>query len=240
MRAACRTLHTFARTIRQPCPPLHPFRSLATAATASPFQLRDYQEECIQTVLQHIDLGHRRMGVSLATGSGKTVIFTQLIERVTHPTSPHATQTLILVHRKELVEQAVRHCRQHYPHLTVEIEMATSKATGTADVTVASIQSITSGDRISKFDASKFKLILIDECHHAVAKRYLECLDYFGLVETTDNSPVLVGVSATMSRFDGLKLGKVLDHIVYHRSELNQSRWAGDGADVDATGTIWI
>lgn len=241
MRAACRTLPTFVRALRQPSPPLRSFRALATAVPTAPFQLRDYQEECIQTVLQHIDLGHRRMGVSLATGSGKTVIFTQLIERVTHPTSPDATQTLILVHRKELVEQAARHCHQHYPHLTVEIEMASSKATGTADVTIASIQSITSGDRISKFDASKFKLILIDECHHAVAKRYMECLDHFGLVEATDNSPVLVGVSATMSRFDGLKLGKVLDHIVYHRSEPDPNRWAPETALTwIVIGTIWI
>lgn len=105
--------------------------------------------------------------------------------------------------------------------MSVEIEMASAKASGLADITIASIQSITSGDRISKFDASRFKLILVDECHHAVAKKYLECLDHFGLLEATEESPVLVGVSATMSRFDGLKLGKVLDHIVYHRSALD-------------------
>ena len=46
-----------------------------TRTTVSPLQitLREYQEECIQSVLSYIEKGHKRLGVSLATGSGKTV-----------------------------------------------------------------------------------------------------------------------------------------------------------------------
>ena len=36
-------------------------------------RLREYQEECIQSVLSHLNEGHKRLGISLATGSGKTV-----------------------------------------------------------------------------------------------------------------------------------------------------------------------
>jgi ATP-dependent helicase IRC3 len=36
-------------------------------------RLRKYQEECIQTILDYLQKGHKRLGVSLATGSGKTV-----------------------------------------------------------------------------------------------------------------------------------------------------------------------
>lgn len=39
----------------------------------SPVRLRDYQEECIQSVLSYLRKGEKRLGVSLATGSGKTV-----------------------------------------------------------------------------------------------------------------------------------------------------------------------
>lgn len=43
-------------------------------AVEAPLQLRDYQEECIEAVLSHVKQGHHRLGVSLATGSGKTVL----------------------------------------------------------------------------------------------------------------------------------------------------------------------
>ena len=36
-------------------------------------RLRQYQEECVQSVLDYLDKGHKRLGISLATGSGKTV-----------------------------------------------------------------------------------------------------------------------------------------------------------------------
>lgn len=38
-------------------------------------QLRDYQLECIQSVVSALKNGHKRVGISLATGGGKTVSF---------------------------------------------------------------------------------------------------------------------------------------------------------------------
>ena len=95
------------------------------------------------------------------------VIFTQLIDRVKPPNS-HATRTLILVHRRELVEQAARHCTNAYPGKTIDIEMGNTHASGTADITIASVRSLISGDRRMKFSPQYFKLILVDEAHHIV------------------------------------------------------------------------
>lgn len=36
-------------------------------------KLREYQEECIQSIVSSVDKGERRLAVSLATGGGKTV-----------------------------------------------------------------------------------------------------------------------------------------------------------------------
>ena len=204
--------------------------STETPSQPSPgLTLRNYQEECIQSVLSSLEKGHKRLGVSLATGSGKTVIFTQLIGRVP-PRSETATQTLILAHRRELVEQAARHCSNTYPDQTIELELGKLAASGTADITVASLQSIVSKDRLLKFDPARFKLVLVDEAHHIVAPGYLRVLEHLGLRTKQPDSPHLVGVSATFSRFDGLRLGAVIDEIVYHKDYVDMigEKWLSD------------
>lgn len=201
----------------------------APPAQPQPVRLRDYQEECVQSVVSSVENGHKRLGISLATGAGKTVVFTQLIDRI-KPTNQEAKKTLILAHRRELVEQAARHCSNAYPDKTVDIEMGKMHASGLADITIASVQSIVSGDRINKFDPSQFKLVLVDEAHHIVAPGYLRTLEHFGLDQKRGTSPILVGVSATFSRFDGLRLGKAIDEIVYHKDYVDMigEKWLSD------------
>ncbi|EME47674.1 hypothetical protein DOTSEDRAFT_51028 [Dothistroma septosporum NZE10] len=191
-------------------------------------QLRDYQEASIQAVLDYLSRGEKRLGISLATGSGKTVIFSHLVDRVPAPTQD-ATQTLILAHRRELIEQAARHCQQLYPDKTVEIEMANHHASGLADITLASVPTLKrSPERLHKFDPARFKLVIVDEAHHIVADSYMTILARFHLdkVNSVGNT-ALVGVSATFSRHDGMKLGTAIDHIVYHKDyvDMIEGEW---------------
>ncbi|KAK0275999.1 putative ATP-dependent helicase IRC3 [Friedmanniomyces endolithicus] len=182
--------------------------------------LRPYQEDIIQAVLAYLAKGEKRLGISLATGGGKTVIFSHLIDRIPPPTS-EATQTLIVAHKAELVHQAVAHCRRLYPSRSVEVEMAGESASGEADITVASVQTLNSKKRLEKFEAARFKLVVVDEVHHVVAPSYLNVLRHFGLVDGEGESrTALIGMSATLSRSDGLSLGKAIDHIVYHKDYL--------------------
>lgn len=160
------------------------------------------------------------------------VIFTQLIDRITPPTED-ATQTLILAHRRELVEQAARHCERAYPGKSIDIEMGDLRASGAADITVASVRSLMSWDRLSRYDPKRFKLVLVDEAHHIVAPGYLDVLEHFGLYpkkNVAQSTASLVGVSATFSRFDGLRLGAAIDHIVYHKDYVDMigDNWLSD------------
>lgn len=186
----------------------------APTTTSGP-QLRPYQEECVQDCLTAFQEGKRRIAVSLATGGGKTMIFTHLIHRV-KPLTPNRNKVLVIAHRKELIQQAYATACSVYPDLNIEIEMGKQTASGEADITIATIQTLSRGDRLHKFNSEEFKMVIIDEAHHAAAKSYLNVLDYFGAGnESTDT--YVVGFSATLERLDGLQLGKAMDHIVYHR-----------------------
>lgn len=108
--------------------------------------------------------------------------------------------------------------------------MGEIRASGAADITVASVRSMDSGDRISKYDPKRFKLVLVDEAHHIVAPGYMRTLGHFGLDSPRESGPALVGVSATFSRFDGLRLGAAIDHIVYHKDYVDMigEKWLTD------------
>lgn len=105
--------------------------------------------------------------------------------------------------------------------------MANSKASGVADITIGSIASLQREERLAKYNPKNFKLVLVDEAHHIVAPGYMRVLNHFGLAKKTPGSPNLVGVSATFSRFDGLKLGIAIDEIVYHKDyvDMIDEKW---------------
>jgi ATP-dependent helicase IRC3 len=71
--------------------------------------LRDYQKECIKKSLEAWNSGLKRIAVSLPVGSGKTVIFSNLI--------PHVGKTMVLAHRKELLIQAFKQIQTNCPGL---------------------------------------------------------------------------------------------------------------------------
>lgn len=201
----------------------------------SAFTLRPYQEECVTTCLEALAQGATRIGVSSPTGSGKTTMFTELLARMP-AAKGGGTQTLILVNAVALVDQAYTTVRRLLPHLHVERDQGTKhKASGVADVTVATVQSLRSPLRLDKYDPWRFKCVIVDEAHHSTSDTYRKVLFHFHTdVHCPDAAeadvPVhvpIIGFSATFSRHDGLALGTVYDQIVFHKDFLTmiQEKW---------------
>ncbi|KAH9486984.1 Putative mitochondrial ATP-dependent helicase irc3 [Psilocybe cubensis] len=143
--------------------------------------LRPYQEHCLQACTEALASGSTRIGVSLPTGAGKTTVFISLLSRISPPPeNMQATRSLIIVNTIELAHQAATRVARLFPNWTVEIEQGTKhQATGTADITVATYQTLNNERRASKFDPLKLKAVIVDEAHHAAAPSYRRLLARF-------------------------------------------------------------
>ena len=73
------------------------------ALTISRPILRPYQEKCVESLRASYAAGHRAPLLQLATGGGKTLIFTE----VTRGARAKGHRVLIVVHRRELLKQAI-------------------------------------------------------------------------------------------------------------------------------------
>ncbi|AET41302.1 double-stranded DNA-dependent ATPase Ecym_8005 [Eremothecium cymbalariae DBVPG len=200
--------------------------------------LRRYQQECIDQCIDCITLkGQRRIGVSLATGGGKTVIFANLLQQLRERqvrggvvgSGMAGFRTLVLVHRRELAVQASQTIKRFFPGLNVQVEMGKLRADVVgADVVVASLQSLIR--RLEEYPTDSVNLIIIDEAHHAVARSYIEVLRHFG-ADVVDSRVPVVGFSATFERADRKALSRVFDEIVFHKGilEMIDEEWLCDG-----------
>lgn len=160
-------------------------------------RMRDYQQECIDDLLKRWDAGSVRVPNVLATGLGKTVIFAHLAKLYT--ATNRGKRVLVLVHTDELVQQAYGKMRQIAPHLTIGIVKAERNEV-TAHIIIASVQSLRSARRRNAI--RNVGLIIVDECHHAVAPTYRAVLDHY-------EGALVAGFTATLARGDKSKLSDV-------------------------------
>ena len=163
-------------------------------------RLRDYQEKAVQSVLDAMDRGIQRGLIVLPTGSGKTVLFSALIASLRK--NPEFT-SLVIAHRKELIDQASRTIRNLNPGMSIGIESGDERAARGSSVVVAGTQSINGAEseRLSWLAPS---LVIQDEAHRGGADgnqriyRRMGCFD--------DGGAFLLGVTATPHRLDNRML----------------------------------
>lgn len=176
---------------------------------------RDYQDKCHQAIKSEYIKGINRQLVAMATGTGKTVVFSQLPDRV-RDVLPG--QTIITAHREELIDQAVSSMREINPHLKIDKEKAEHYADPNADVIVSSIQTIgrAGAERLKRFNWERFDKFINDEAHHSVAQSYLNFYESAGVLRRND--ALLLGVTATPQRSDGQALARIYQRIVFSYS----------------------
>jgi len=147
-------------------------------------ELRPEQKTAARKMLAH-DTGV----LSATTAFGKTVVAAWLI-------AERGVNTLILVHRRQLLDQWVERLSTFLGLSTDEIGRiggGRKKATGKLDVAI--IQSLVRKE-VVKDCVGDYGHLIVDECHHLSARS-------FELVARRAKAKFVTGLSATVSRKDG-------------------------------------
>jgi len=180
-------------------------------------KLRDYELDWLRRIRR---ASARRVLVVGPTGSGKTVVAAALMRGALD----RGHRVLFVVHRRELVKQAVQRLResgvaQHAIGVIlgggrVGDEIYTLAERPHARIQVASIQTL------NRARAPNASIVLIDEAHHATAKTYRALLAHYPKAN-------VYGLTATPYRLDGRPLGDLFEEIVSAppASDLIAARW---------------
>ena len=164
--------------------------------------LRPYQVECVSKIEESF-LEFNRVLVTLFTGAGKTIIFSEIANKHIK----NGKKVLVLAHREELLDQAADKMMKFHG-----VDFTLIKAGKEYDESkmfqIGSVQSLCKEDRLNKFDKDYYGLIIVDEAHHCMADTYQVIFKHF-------NSAKVLGVTATPNRSDGKKLAKFFEATAY-------------------------
>jgi superfamily II DNA or RNA helicase len=165
-------------------------------------ELRKYQQEGHDAIFAAWDRGVKRQLGVLATGGGKTVLFSHVIKT-------RGGRALVLAHRDELLQQAADKILKVIPGAHIGIVRAGLDQRH-AQIVIASVQTLARKKRLERLERD-FATIVIDEAHHTSASSYQKIIDYFA-----ESDPLILGVTATPDRGDGKTLDGIFEEIVFN------------------------
>jgi superfamily II DNA or RNA helicase len=197
--------------------------------------LRDYQLQGNQAAEDAFASGLRRVGLSLFTGAGKTIMFSAQAAKVFNK----GRRVVILTHRDTLIPQTIRQLERFMPRSAIGVVKA-NKNEITAPVIVASIHTLRSEERLDQILPPN--LTIVDEAHVSVSDTYLRYYEHVDAVP--GGKGYLLGYTATWVRSDTRGLGDVWEKIVFKRSVqwgvkhgyLVEPRAVQLGGDLDMSG----
>lgn len=154
---------------------------------------RYYQKEAIRSVCENIDKGHMRSLLVMATGSGKTRTASSLTDVLSR--GGYITNILFLADRTALVRQAKDDFKNYLPDMSL-CNLLSNKGDKNARIIFSTyptmlnaIDSAKNEDGMRLFTPAHFDLIIIDESHRSIFKKYKAIFEYF--------DAYLVGLTAT-------------------------------------------
>lgn len=166
--------------------------------------LRPYQLQAKEAIQGEWSKGIKKTLLVLPTGTGKTIVFSKLIEDCVR----EGERGLVLAHRGELLDQAADKLMQS-TGLGCAVEKAEESCLDSwFRVAVGSVQSLMREKRLNQFPANYFDFIVVDEAHHCLSDSYQRVLNHF------TESKVL-GVTATPDRGDMRNLGTYFESLAY-------------------------
>jgi len=163
----------------------------------SPPILRPYQTDVVAEIEQAIAAGQKKLLLVAPTGSGKTVVFCEIIKRYVEQ---HKT-VLVLAHRREIIQQTSAKLRAN--GISNGIIQAGIDPRPMASVQVASVLTLWMRCVRNKIiPLPPADLLIVDECHHATAMTWRTLIAAYP-------DAVLIGTTATPCRGDGRGLGGI-------------------------------
>ena len=156
---------------------------------------RPYQLEAVKKVCESFEQKHRRALIVMATGTGKTRTAISLVDVLT--SKNWVQNVLFLADRTELVKQAEKNFKKLLPDMSC-CNLLSSKDRdpeesriifSTYQTMINCIDKMKSKNGITLFTPGHFDLIIIDEAHRSIYKKYQAIFDYF--------DGLLVGLTAT-------------------------------------------
>ena len=156
---------------------------------------RPYQERCIKSVCENFQKKNRKSLLVMATGTGKTRVAISIVDILTRYN--WAKRILFLADRVPLVVQAQRACAKVMPSLNPVNLMQAGTDCADSRFIISTYQTMMNLIDAKKADekiysVGYFDLIIVDEAHRSIYKRYGEIFKYFdalmlGLTATPKN-----------------------------------------------------
>ena len=161
-------------------------------------QLRSYQIKAIDSLRYSFNTkGKKSPLLVMPTGAGKTVVFAAISKAI----SQNEKNVLILVHRRELIDQASKKLKNiGVNHGVIAAKYESSQN----NIQIASVQTL-----VRRLIKNTFNphYIIIDEAHHAAAGSWRKIIDHF-------KDAYKIGCTATPIRLDGRGLADYFDDLV--------------------------